>query len=132
MVEKWLLNSRTHWQAEEFGWWILEYKIDKKAIGWCGLRRLENTDQVELLYLLAEKYWSQGLATEAARVSVEYGFHSVGLEEVICLVLDGNISSSRVLEKCGFCFEVRAEYFNLECFKYKIDRSGFVELYSND
>ena len=131
-VETWLLSSQSHWLDEGFGWWILEHKIDERAIGWCGLRRLESTGEVEVLYLIAEEYWGQGLATEAAKISIEYGFNSAGLDEIIGLVLEGNIASNRVLEKSGLCFQERAEYFNLECLKYSIDRTRFVEIYSND
>jgi ribosomal-protein-alanine N-acetyltransferase len=131
-VEKWLLSSQSHWLDEGFGWWILEHKIDERAIGWCGLRKLESTGEVEVLYLIAEEYWGQGLATEGAKISIEYGFNSVSLDEIIGLVLEGNIASNRVLEKSGLCFQERAEYFNLECLKYSIDRPRFVEIYSND
>jgi ribosomal-protein-alanine N-acetyltransferase len=131
-VEKWLLSSRTHWFKEGFGWWILEHKIDERAIGWCGLQKLESTSEVEVLYLLAEEYWGQGLATEGAKLSIEYGFNSVGLDEIIGLVVEGNIASIRVLEKAGLCFQKRAEYFNLECLKYWMDRSKFIEIYRID
>ena len=131
-VEKWLLSSQAHWLNEDFGWWVLEHKIDKKAIGWCGLRKLESTGEVEVLYLIAEEYWGQGLATEGARISIEYGFNSVNLDEIIGLVLNGNIASSRVLEKSGLCYQDRTEYFNIECLKYIIDRRMFVETYQNN
>ena len=132
IVEKWLLSSRSHWLQEGFGWWILEHKDAARAIGWCGLRRLENTGEVEVLYLLAEEYWGHGLATEAARHSIEYGFHSVGLDEIIGLVLEENIASSRVLEKSGLRFWQRATYFGFECLKYRIDRSDFARSYAVD
>lgn len=131
-VEKWLLGSRAHWVKEGFGWWILEHKIDERAIGWCGLQKLESTGEVEVLYLLAEEYWGQGLATEGAKLSIEYGFNSVGLDEIIGLVLEGNLASIRVLEKAGLSFRERAEYFNLECLKYGIDKYKFNEIYLID
>jgi ribosomal-protein-alanine N-acetyltransferase len=130
-VEKWLLSSQSHWLDEGFGWWILEHKIDEKPIGWCGLRRLESTGEVEVLYLIEERYWGQGLATEGAKISIEYGFNSVGLEEIIGLVLEGNIASKRVLENSGLCFQERAEYFKIECLKYWIDTTRFDEVYSS-
>ena len=129
-VEKWLLSSQRHWLEEGYGWWILEHKLDAKAIGWCGLRKLEGISEVEVLYLLAEAYWGQGLATEATKLSIEYGFNRAGMEEIVGLVLDGNIASSKVLEKSGLCFEERAEYFSLDCLKYRIDKTRFASFYS--
>jgi RimJ/RimL family protein N-acetyltransferase len=80
---------------------------------------------------LDEDHWGQGLATEAARTSVEYGFGTAGLREVIGLVVEGNIGSIRVLEKCGFVFQERAEYFNIECLKHKIDRARYADFYQD-
>lgn len=131
-VEKWLRSSQSHWLNEGFGWWILEHKINERAIGYCGLRKLESTGEVEVLYLIAEEYWGQGLATEGARISIEYGFNSSSLDEIIGLVLDGNIASSRVLEKSGLRYQERTEYVNIECLKYIIDRTMFVETYQNN
>jgi RimJ/RimL family protein N-acetyltransferase len=128
-IEKWLESSTAHWRSEGFGWWILEHKDDKKAIGWCGLRSLEATNEVEVLYLLDESYWGKGLATEAAIVSVQYGLKSAGLVEIIGLVLEGNIGSIRVLEKCGFIFQETAQYFNIECLKYSINEKRFTEFF---
>ena len=128
-IEKWLESSKVHWQNEGIGWWILEHKGSKKAIGWCGLRKLEETNEVEVLYLLDEPYWGQGLATEAAMISIEYGFESVGLKEIIGLVVKENIGSIRVLEKCGLIFQETAEYFDLECLKYSIDEGRFMEFF---
>ena len=119
-IEQWLESSTVHWLSEGYGWWILEHKGEEKAIGWCGLRCLEETNEVEVLYLLDEQYWGQGLATEAAKLSIEYGFKSVGLKEIIGLVVKENIGSIRVLEKCGFIYQETAEYFNIECLKYSI------------
>ncbi len=132
MVEKWLVSSRSLWLDEGFGLWILEHKLDERVIGWCGLQRLECTGEVEVLYLIAEEYWGQGLATDGAKISLEYGFKSAGLDEIIGLVLEGNIASKRVLEKSGLSFQQRAEYFNLDCYKFIIDRTRFDEFYSND
>lgn len=129
MIEKWLESSIEHWRTEGYGWWILEHKVRAKAIGWCGLRRLQETNEVEILYLLDEEFWGRGLATEAARISVEFGFSTAGLREIIGLVVKRNIGSIRVLENSGFVFQERAEYFNLECMKYKIDRARFAEFY---
>jgi ribosomal-protein-alanine N-acetyltransferase len=120
VIEKWLLSAKDHWIGEGFGWWILEHKLDQVPVGWSGLRRLPNTDEVEILYLLSESYWGNGLATESARLSLKYGFEEAELSEIIGLVIEGNIGSKRVLEKLGFVFQDVARYFDVECLRYKI------------
>ncbi len=47
-------------------------------------------------------YWNRGIATEAARLVVEYGFSDLGLERIEAEAMAENIGSIRVLEKVGF------------------------------
>jgi ribosomal-protein-alanine N-acetyltransferase len=120
VIEKWLLSAKDHWLEEGFGWWILEDKSDQNTIGWCGLRKLKDTGEVEVLYLLSEEYWGRGLATEAAMMSIQFGFQEAGLSEIIGLVIEENIGSKRVLEKSGFVFQDETRYFDIDCLRYKI------------
>lgn len=80
--------------------------VDDKAtgrlIGWVGLGPLEfDTTRVELYYGLAEIYWGRGLATEAARAMLDFGFRSLALPEIVAVVSPENKASGRVLEKLG-------------------------------
>jgi [ribosomal protein S5]-alanine N-acetyltransferase len=63
----------------------------------------------EIGYWIGEPYWGQGLATEAVKQIVDYGFNSLGLVRIFSGVFAHNISSQRVLEKAGFKFECVAE-----------------------
>ena len=63
-----------------------------------ALARARRTD---IGYRLHPDYWGKGLATEAARATLRYGFETLALDEVIALVLPGNAASIRVLEKLG-------------------------------
>lgn len=55
----------------------------------------------------------QGFATEAAELSVEYGFRELNLHKIYCRVFDYNEPSKRLLEKVGFEEEgtVREQFF---------------------
>ena len=59
-VEKALASFIEHWQKLGYGIWkILEDETDK-MVGYCGLRYLEELNEVELLYGLAKEYWGSG------------------------------------------------------------------------
>ena len=120
VVEKWLGSCQRGWEEKGYGFWILEHKKDKKPIGWGGLNWLPETKETEVLYALDKPYWGQGLATEAARFSVNYGFETVGLEEIIGLVVPENTASARVLEKAGLNPTGKAQYFGFELLRYKV------------
>lgn len=117
-VEKWLLSCQRRWNESGCGFWILEHKADQRPIGWAGLNRLPETGETEVLYALDQPYWGRGLASEAARFSVSYGFETIGLEEIIGLVVPENTASARVLEKCGLEFTGQAQYFGCELLRY--------------
>ncbi len=55
----------------------------------------------ELGYWIGKPFWQQGLATEAARAVVEFGFAQLGLDKIHAHCLAGNSGSVRVLEKIG-------------------------------
>jgi ribosomal-protein-alanine N-acetyltransferase len=71
-------------------------------IGWVGLGPLEfDRTEIELYYGLREECWGKGLATEAARAILAYGFSTLGLRRIVAVANPANPASSRVLEKLG-------------------------------
>ena len=122
VVRGWMEAQQKQWSQHGFGWWALEHKSDGNLIGWCGLGTLDETAEVEVLYLLAMQYWGRGLATEAAKFSVELGFGEYGLEEIIGLVHPDNVSSRRVLGKCGLKPVDAVHYFGMELLRFRACR----------
>jgi RimJ/RimL family protein N-acetyltransferase len=120
VLMKWLESQYSHWQTHAYGWWILHHINDDIPIGWCGLRMLEDTDEVEVLYLLSKRYWNKGLATEAVERSLRYSFGKAGLSQIIGLVHQDNFASKRVLEKCGFQFKDKVHRFGMDLQRYLV------------
>lgn len=111
-----------HWYQFGFGVWLLELKSEQRPVGYCGLRHLAPTDEVELLYGIDKALWGQGLTTEAARASLRYGFEEMGFARVMAVTVHENKGSRRVMEKCGMRYERDANYFDLDCVYYALDR----------
>jgi len=55
----------------------------------------------EMGYWVGRKYWRKGIATEAAKAMIKYGFETLGLHSIIARYFDINPASGRVMEKCG-------------------------------
>jgi ribosomal-protein-alanine N-acetyltransferase len=49
--------------------------------------------------------WGEGLATELALASIDAGFGTLGLDELIAFTLIHNRASRRVMEKAGLSYE---------------------------
>jgi ribosomal-protein-alanine N-acetyltransferase len=125
VVRRWMNGQDTQWSRHGFGWWALEGKADGQLIGWCGLGTLDETSEVEVLYLLAQRYWRRGLATEAARASLRRGFEEHGMQEIIGLVHPENVASRRVLEKCGLKPVDNVHYFGMELLRFKVRKEDY-------
>lgn len=89
-------------------------------VGVAGLKWLPELNEVDIGYGLLPRYWGRGLATEAARAALEYGFRSLGLSRIIGLVDAPHRASIRVLEKCGLVYEQVVEYRGQEVLQYAI------------
>ena len=82
------------------GMWATILKEEERYIGYCGV--YPNFGEAALGYHLARPYWRRGLATEAARAFVAFGFRQLGLSRIVSAVEVGNDASKRILEKLGF------------------------------
>ena len=96
-----------HPKYPELGLLATIHKETGKFIGRCGLLpwTIEGQREVEVAYTIAQEYWGQGLATEAAKAILQYGFKQLHLSRLICLIDPENIASQRVAEKIGMSVE---------------------------
>lgn len=115
----------THWDRHGFGLWAVVHKPDAAVIGFCGLQFLENTPEVEVGYRLRKASWGMGLATEAVKASLEYGFGKLGLDRIVAVVHPDNIASQKVLAKNGLRYEKDARYYNTDVKYFALGRDEF-------
>jgi ribosomal-protein-alanine N-acetyltransferase len=104
---EWFKNG--HPKHPELGLWATILKSEQRFIGRCGLLpwQIDGQHEVEVAYMIDKRYWGQGLGTEAALAVARYGFDSLKLKRLICLIDERNIASQRVAEKIGMQFERR-------------------------
>jgi RimJ/RimL family protein N-acetyltransferase len=116
------------WETRGFGLFALEDKATGALIGQAGLFPLEETDEVEVAYLLDEPYWGQGLATEAARACLHFGFEQLHLPRIVAVAVPANRASTRVMEKLGMEYQGLAQHYGLGVARYAITRESFAAL----
>jgi RimJ/RimL family protein N-acetyltransferase len=85
----------------DHGRWAVHLRFNLEFIGWCGLKYLPETNELDLGYRFMKKFWGNGYATEAALACIEYGFTRLNLRLVVGRALPANLVSIKVLEKCG-------------------------------
>jgi len=99
-------NIRKQYTVYGIGRWAVIEKESGAFIGWAGLKwntvpENNKTDFYDLGYRLIRKYWGKGYATEAAKVSVQYGFREMNINEIIGTADSRNIASVKILENVG-------------------------------
>jgi [ribosomal protein S5]-alanine N-acetyltransferase len=106
-----------------FGLYAVVHKQNQELIGYCGffIQSIEQQKEVEVGYRLAQKYWGQGLATEAAKAVVEYGQQRFNFQRFVCLIETENSRSIRVANKLGMTLEKKIIYHGLDVAMYSLN-----------
>jgi ribosomal-protein-alanine N-acetyltransferase len=97
----------------------------KTMIGFCGLRRFGDPPEVEVLYGLAPKYWGRGLATEAARAVLGFGFEQAGVQQVLAGADAPNIASFGVMQRLGMTYSRNEQVHGLTAVYFSLSRQAF-------
>lgn len=94
----------------ELGLWATIEKSSGAFLGRCGLLPwvIAGKSEVELAFMIDKSRWGEGFATEAGRGIVEYARDRLGLAQLVCLIMPGNLASATVAPKVGMHF-VREE-----------------------
>jgi len=87
------------------GRWAVELKESGEAIGWCGIKFLEESGSYDLGYRYFRKHWRKGYGYEAAAACLEFGHTQKSLMKIIACAAVENKGSIRVLEKIGMTYE---------------------------
>ena len=92
-------------QADGFCFWALENRANGEFVGYAGLRRINYhahfTPAVEIGWRLPVPFWGKGLASEAAKACLTYGFETLNLPEIVAVTAPGNARSRAVMDRVG-------------------------------
>lgn len=104
------------WEQNKIGVWMVIEKQTQQLLGICGF-----VGQAELGYILAKSAWGRGIATEAVRACLQYGFEVAGYQTIGAGALRENTASICILQKLEMSRRPRAyfdenggAYFELE------------------
>lgn len=130
-VRDWIARQEARYAQPGFGALALELRETGEVIGQCGLtmQTCEGLDLLpqaaddlpcrrfglggeaggtagalhvpEVGYMLVRRHWGQGLATEAARACLRFGFLALGLPEIFVGIRQGNTASQAVARRLG-------------------------------
>jgi RimJ/RimL family protein N-acetyltransferase len=84
-------------------------------------------DRIEVGFELHQAWWGRGLATEAARAALRFGFDQHGLDRIISVTAAAHTAARRVMEKAGLTYQGTRYWMNPEVpvVWYAIDRAAW-------
>ena len=118
-------ESLSLFEQEGWGLWALERKGESGLAGFCGYWLFHDPPQMELLYGAASQLWGTGLAAEAARAMIRYGFEELAFDRIDASADAPNSASVRVMEKAGMFFDRREITNGADTIYYRILRDDF-------
>ena len=103
---EWLAGIREMYQSKKSIRWAIEPLLLNESIGSIGIFDIDPMlGHCEMGSVIHRDYWSQGFATEAGQLVLDYSFTKLGLNQIKADCLRENTASRRVLEKLGFTEE---------------------------
>lgn len=82
--------------------WAITLRGSDVLIGAVGLTPESDAETAELGYWLSPAHWGRGIATEAARTIILFGFESLGFPYLTSGYFEDNPASGQVLRNLGF------------------------------
>lgn len=114
-------SNRQCFEKNGFGQWGIYFKNKSELIGFCGFGFFSNASEPELIYGLAPIYWGQGLATEAVRTTIRYGFENLKFAKIIGSADRANLASIRLMERVGMHLSNQVESLDRNLIYYSIE-----------
>jgi len=85
--------------------WGIVYKENNKVIGTFDISPVTKHFRAEIAYALSRDYWGKGIATEAVKEAIKFGFEKMNLNRIQAMCIPENIGSYGVMEKVGMKYE---------------------------
>jgi len=111
-----------HLASHGYGIWAVSDGSTGAFMGHCGLRHVDDVEETEIFYALAQPFWGRGFTTEPAGAVLEFGLGSGGLARIVAYAVPENRASTNVMTKLGMRYEAETEIFGLRCARYAIER----------
>jgi ribosomal-protein-alanine N-acetyltransferase len=97
---------REEYQGGEGIVWAVVPVAEDTVVGLVGFHEWDRYHRrAEAGYGLARAYWGQGIASEALRATLRFGFEDMDLNRVFARTIADNHESVRLLERLGFQHE---------------------------
>lgn len=123
-AQKWLDLTIEAYKRYGYDYWAVYERRTGNFLGQIGILNQKIDDKAEdcLAFMIWQKYWNKGYATEGAIACIDYAFKSLKLEKLIATVEPENLQSICVLRKIGMKYVKDTNYANKNAHVYSISK----------
>lgn len=105
-TKEYLTYIGQRYRTGDFYDWAVVLKENGHMIGTCGFTAFDFlSDSAEIGYVLNPEYHGRGLATEAVREILRFGFETLSLHRIEAKFIEGNTPSLRLMQRVGMTLE---------------------------
>ena len=123
----WINLVSSRWATEKIGFCAMIEKSSNEFVGWCGIWKLKETEELEIGYATAKEFLGKGFATEAAAAVLIYAFENLETEKIVAVANPENTPSRRVMEKLGMSYDYTGEFYGRNLVHYSITKQKFKQ-----
>jgi len=113
------------WSRNGFGQFGVCEKGSGKLVGYCGLKRLDETKEIEIYYGFFRDAWGKGYATESAAAVLRFAFEETRLRRIAACAHPENYASQKVLEKIGLVRDGEAFFYGMDLFYFALEKRSY-------
>ncbi|MFD2564770.1 GNAT family N-acetyltransferase [Aquimarina rubra] len=104
-TKKLILRMQEQFAKNGFCYFAVDLLASKEFIGFIGLCEqtyLEDQPSfVDIGWRLKKSVWNKGYATEGAKICLDFGFNTIGLDTIYSVASEINLKSIAVMKKIG-------------------------------
>lgn len=105
-TKKYLTFVGQQYRTGDFFDWAIVDRASGRMIGTCGFTCFHyESNSAEIGYVLHPDFRGRGLATEAARAVLTFGFEELNLHRIEARYMQENTASRKLMERVGMTFE---------------------------
>ena len=105
-VNELLAKYISPYEKDDYYRWAIIFKETHECIGQIAYFLVDNKNHfAEIEYCIGRLFQRKGLATEATKAVIQFGFAKINLHKVQICHKSINLPSRGVIEKCGFVYE---------------------------
>lgn len=125
----WIERQLQRYEKDGYGLCALIEKTTNQLVGQCGLLKqvVDDTEELEIGYLLIPAFWSRGFAAEAARFFRDFAFERQMAPSIISIIDTGNINSQKVAYNNGMKIDKETKFKDMQVYIYRITSSEWKQ-----